>query len=407
MTSAAPRSEEERTGVLPSGPGVVWFGASGFVNALGTGFFYPFSLLFFTSLSGVSLGTVGVILTVTTLLALPGLFVVGPLTDRFGPRTVLLAAAVVRAVSFVAFVSVPGLWPLILGGVALALGNRAEQAAAPLLAVRLAPEGHSGRWLALSRVTFNAGMGAGALLAGLFVVDTDAGFVALGLANAASFVLTAVLYLGLPAPPPTATDRGPAPSPAGRVRPWRHRRFVRVAGANALLWTAALAVESALPVFVLRRLDLPSWAVGTLFAVNTGLLTALHLPVSRGLERFRPGAVLALGGLCYVALYAAAVLAGAVSSPHAALAALVVGMAVYTLGEMTVSQAALFMLTSLPPDREQGSYLACNQLFVGVATALAPLLATSLLPLPSAALWWALTALTVLAALLARALDVR
>jgi hypothetical protein len=41
-------------GFLPRGRGVVWFGASGFVNALGTGFFYPFSLLFFTSLSGLS-----------------------------------------------------------------------------------------------------------------------------------------------------------------------------------------------------------------------------------------------------------------------------------------------------------------------------------------------------------------
>jgi MFS family permease len=80
-------------------------------------------------------------------------------------------------------------------------------------------------------------------------------------------------------------------------------------------------------------------------------------------------------------------------------------MAVYTLGEMAVSQAALVMLTSLPPDRERGSYLARNQLFVGVATALAPLLATSLLPLPSTALWCALTALSILAALLTRGVD--
>ncbi|MEU1465197.1 MFS transporter [Streptomyces sp. NPDC005727] len=390
-------------GFLPRGRGVVWFGASGFVNALGTGFFYPFSLLFFTSVSGRSLSTVGVALTVTTLLALPGLFMVGRLTDRCGPRTVLVAASAVRALAFVAFVSVPGLWPLVLGGTALALGNRAEQVATPLLAVRLAPEEQRSRWLALSRVTFNAGMGAGAVLAAVLVVDTSSGFVVLGLTNAASFVLTAVLCLGLPATRPVAPAEGARPAHA-RVQPWKHRAFVRVASANALLWAAALALESALPVFVLRELALPSWTVGVLFAVNTALLTALSLPLSRLLDRFRPGHVLAVGGLCYVVLFATAALARTVS-PSMALAALTAGMTVYTIGELAVSQASLVLLTGLPPDEERGTYLASNQILVGVASALAPLLATSLPGVRSAALWWALGGLSVAAGLLARGTD--
>ncbi|MDN3261182.1 MFS transporter [Streptomyces sp. CSDS2] len=397
--SATPaRGTGTRAGFLPRGRGVVWFGASGFVNALGTGFFYPFSLLFFASLSRESLGTVGVTLTVTTLLALPGLFLVGRLTDRCGPRAMLAAASALRAASFVFFVSVPGLWPLIVGGTALALGNRAEQVAAPLLAARLAPEGQSSRWLALTRVTFNAGMGLGALLAGVFVADSHSGFVVLGLVNAASFVLAAVLCLGLPATAP-GDPAGGTRSPRGAHRPWRHRAFVRVAAANALLWAAALAVESGLPVFVLRELTLPSWTVGTLFAVNTALLTLLQLPVGRALDRFRPGAVLALGGLGYLGLYACAVLARSVSST-VAVAVLMAGMTVYTIGELAVSQASLILLTGLPPEPERGSYLAVNQLLVGAATALAPLLATSLPGARSPALWWTLAALSLVAAVL-------
>ncbi|KUO16768.1 MFS transporter [Streptomyces dysideae] len=390
-------------GFLPRGRGVVWFGASGFVNALGTGFFYPFSLLFFTSLSGLSLRAVGVALTITTLLALPGLFVVGRLADRCGPRTVLVAASAVRALALVAFVSVPGVWPLVLGGTALALGNRAEQVATPLLAARLAHEEQRSRWLALSRVTFNGGMGAGALLAAVFVVDTASGFVVLGLVNAASFVMTAVLCLGLPTTPPGAPAEGARPAHA-RIRPWKHRAFVRVASANALLWAAALAMESALPVFVLRELALPSWTVGVLFAVNTALLTALPLPLSRLLDRLRPGHVLAVGGLCYVVLFAAAALARTVS-PTVALVVLTAGMTVYTIGELAVSQASLVLLTGLPPDEERGTYLASNQVLVGIATALAPLLATSLPGVRSAALWWALAGWSLAAGLLARGID--
>ncbi|MFH8409105.1 MFS transporter [Streptomyces sp. NPDC018019] len=400
MTTTDVKDPEERASAFPRGPGVIWFGAAGCVNALGTGFFYPFSLLFFTQLSGLSLSTVGLVLTFTTLTALPGLLAIGRLVDRFGPRAVIIASTALRAGCFVGFVCLHGIVPLALFSVALALGNRAEQAAGPLLAVALAPKGQSSRWLALSRVVFNAGMGAGALFAGLLVVDTTSGFIFLGIVNAASFLLAGALYMRVPGTAPALRHTRPGLSGSARIRPWQNIPYLRVAGANALLWTAALTVESALPVFVLRDLELPSWAVGALFAVNTVLLTVLQLPVSRVLDRFRPTAVLALGGLSYLVLYAASVLVSS-ASQHVRLAVLAAAMAVYTVGEMAVSQGAMVLLTSLPPDAEQGRYMAFNQVFVGTATALAPLLATSMLDYWPTGLWWTLAAISVVAALLA------
>jgi MFS family permease len=400
VTTTNVKDPEERTSALPQGPGVIWFGAAGFVNALGTGFFYPFSLLFFTQVSGFSLSTVGVVLTLTTLAALPGLFTVGRLVDRFGPRAVLIASTVLRAGCFVGFVCLRGIIPLALFSVALALGNRAEQAANPLLAVSLALEGQSSRWLALSRVVFNAGMGAGALFAGLLVVDTTSGFIFLGIVNAASFVLAGMLYMRVPGTVPAPRQTDPDLAGTAHSRPWQNVPYLRMAGANALLWTAALALESALPIFILRDLGLLSWTVGALFAVNTALLTVLQLPVSRVLDRFRPSAVLALGGLSYIVFYVASILVSS-ASQSVQLSVLIAAMAVYTVGEMAVSQGAMVMLTSLPPEEEQGRYMAFNQVFVGTATALAPLLATSMLDSWPTGLWWILTAISVVAAPLA------
>ncbi|MEU9197842.1 MFS transporter [Streptomyces hundungensis] len=399
MTSTAVKDSAPAAPMLPRGPGVVWFGLSELVKALGTGFFYPFSLLFFTELSGQSLRSVGLVLTVTALSVLPVLFAVGRLVDRIGPKPVLIAAAGVRMLSFVGVVSFRGLVPLVVCTLLLALGNRAEQAASPVLAIRLAPPGQSGRWLALVRVSFNAGIGGGALLASLFVVDTASGFVLLGLINAAGFALNAALYLGVP------PGRPAEPAQARRLLggadgPWRNLTFLRVAGANALLLTAMLAVESAMPVFVLRELHMPPWTVGLLFAVNTALLTVLQLPLSRFLERFPLRRVLALGGLSYVVLYAAALLATPLTQ-GARVAVMVIGMTVYTLGELAVSQAAMLMLTGIPPERERGSYMAFNQLFAGGATALAPLLVALLLASRPEALWWVLAAGSGVAALLA------
>lgn len=396
MTLLGTAKAAERAPVLPRGPGVALYGAAGFTNALGMGFFYPFSLLFYTELSGVPLRTVGLVLTVTALAVLPGLLAVGRLVDRVGPRPVLVASSVLRGLCFVGFIALPGVIPLAVFSFLLALGNRADNAAAPLLALRLAPPGQSSRWLALSRVVFNAGMGLGALVAGVFIVDTTSGFVALGAVYAAGMALTAGLYFSTRAVTP------PGPAPAGPTRsrpapPWGDVAFIRVATANAVLLTAALAVETGMPVFVLRELAMPSWTVGLLFAVNTALLALLQLPVSRVLDRHRPAVVLAAGGMSYAALYAALLLAGG-AGPRVQLALLIGGIAVYTLGELAVSQAALVMLTGLPPDRQKGSYLAFNQFFVGGATALSPLLATFLLTGMPAALWWALAGLSAVSA---------
>lgn len=373
-------------------------GSAGFVNALGMGFFYPFSLLFYTSVSKQSLTAVGGVLTLTALVVLPALHLVGKLVDRIGPRPVLVASAVLRGLCFVGFVAVPGLIPLAVISLLLALATRADNVAAPLLAYRLAPEGETSQWLALSRVVFNAGMGLGALIASVFIVDSAQGFIALGLIYATCLAVTAGLYFMTRKVP----DIGPASSDPGLARPkgpWRNRAFMRVATANALLLAAALAVESGMPVFILRNLSLPSWMVGVLFATNTALLAVLQLPLSRNLDRYRPGTVLAVGGMAYVGLYAALlVVADVPQSLQVAL--LVIGMIGYTIGELAVSQAALVMLTSLPPETEKGSYLAFNQLFVGSATALSPLLVTSLLSRAPAALWWVLTGLSVVAMML-------
>ncbi|MEV6766764.1 MFS transporter [Streptomyces sp. NPDC051105] len=398
MTAAEVSSADRPTHILPRGPGVVWFAAAGFVNAFGTGFFYPFTFLFFVKMSGVSLSTVGVVLTIAALAVLPGLPVGGRLIDRFGPRQVLVVAALLRACCFVGFVSTRGMVPLLLFNIAFALGNRVEQAAVPSLAVGLAGEGQSARWLALSRVVFNAGIGSGAMIAGLLVVDSRSGFTVLGVVNAVSFALTALLYLQLSAgKSPTRTED--TADSAVRSRAWRDTLFLRVSGANAVLWTSTLIVETALPVFVVQELGLATWTVGALFVVNTSLLTLLQLPVGRFLERFRPGPVLAVGGCSFAVLYVTVAVLGSV--PHTARTGALLGaMAVYTLGEMAVSQAGLVMVTSVPPKRELGSYLAFNQLFVGVGAALAPTLAASLLDSRSGVLWWTLTAMSVLAALL-------
>ncbi|MFE4974504.1 MFS transporter [Kitasatospora sp. NPDC056651] len=385
------------TAALPRGRGAAPFAAAGFANAVGMGVYYPFALLFFQSVLHVSLSRIGVGLTAAALIALPLMPWVGRRIDEFGPKRVLFVSTAVRAAAFAAFPLV-GSFPEFVGlSVLVALTMRTEQAASPVLATVLAGDGPRGPWLALSRAMFNAGFSLGALAAGLVATATGGKLVAVGLANALCIAVTSLLYLALPG---GRTD--PADRPGARTaKPWRNGPFRAVVAAGAGLWIIAVGVETALPVHLLHGLSMPPWTVSALFAVNTLLLTFCQVPVAHRLERYRPGALVAVGSVLHIALLAALAVAGSLGSA-VRIPVLAVAMAVYTLGELITSQAVLTLLTSLAPEPHRGSYLAFNQMFIGLANALAPLLVTVTLDRSAAALWWLLAACAVLIAVFAR-----
>lgn len=389
-TDTSPRGTGIRA-VMPRGRGVVAFGLSNLVSALGTGVFYPYTLLFFPALLGISLTQVGLVLTITALVALPGMFWVGRLIDQLGPQPVLIAAALLRAAGFIGYVSIRHVAAFALFSVLIALCNRAEQAASPALAVALAPYGERNRWLALTRTAFNAGIGGGALLGSSLIVGGEQALVWLGLANAASFVVAGLVLWPL---------RSPPVPPAGRAKlsrgPWHDGLFLVVVGVNSLLWLVALAVETGLSAYLVGTLGAPAWLAGTLFAVNTGLLMVFQLPLTSVLERWGNVTVL-VGGTLLAAVFLVAMALGGALDGTALVVFLIIGMAIYTAGELAITHGRYALLTDLPPPAQLGSFLAFNQVAVGVFGAFVPLVVATLLNSSPAGLWWLLAALTAAA----------
>ncbi|MBM7773963.1 MFS family permease [Actinokineospora baliensis] len=381
-----------RRGFLPRGRGVTAFGLANLVSALGTGVFYPYTLLFFPALLGLPLTQVGLVLTAAALVALPGMFWVGRLIDRVGPRSVLIAAALLRAVGFTGYVTIRHVVAFALFSVLIALCNRAEQAASPALAVALAAEGERNRWLALSRTVFNAGIGGGALLGSALIGGGSAGLVWLGMANAAGYLLAGLVLWPLRPPPVPAPDRA-------RVtrRPWRDGPFLAVVAANSASWLIALAVETGLSAYLVGVLGKPAWLVGVLFAINTGLLIVLQLPLTSALERRGDIPILVAGTLVSAVFLVLVAMAGGFGTTTLVVA-LVLGMVVYTLGELATTHARYALLTDLPPPAQLGSYLAFSQVAAGITGALVPVLVAALLDSAPAGLWWLLAGLSALTA---------
>lgn len=84
-------------------PGERNLAAGMLVDAVGTGMYVPFSLVFFQRITGLPLPTIGTVLTVAGLLAMSAMPVGGWAVDRFGARRVRLALYLVRGLGFLAF----------------------------------------------------------------------------------------------------------------------------------------------------------------------------------------------------------------------------------------------------------------------------------------------------------------
>jgi MFS family permease len=84
-------------------PGQQWYVASSLINALGSGLYYPFAVLYGHQVVGLSFPLVGLALSVAKGVSLATVPLQGALVDRFGARTLQIAAHLIRAVGFLGF----------------------------------------------------------------------------------------------------------------------------------------------------------------------------------------------------------------------------------------------------------------------------------------------------------------
>lgn len=77
---------------LPRACGACGFIVALLIDALGTGLFLPFSLLYFKAAAGLSLPAMGLALTIATFLTLPMTSITGALVDSLGARRIVCAS---------------------------------------------------------------------------------------------------------------------------------------------------------------------------------------------------------------------------------------------------------------------------------------------------------------------------
>jgi len=379
------------------------FVAAMLIDALGSGLFLPFSLLYFHHASGLPLTEAGFGLSAAMLVALPVPLLGGLLLDRAGPKQLIVATNAARVVGFLAYLLVHSLVTLIPVALLVAISDRLFWAAQPTLVAELAPSGARDRWFGLITAVRCAGLGAGGMLAGIAVTGGTVGaYQALAIANAASFALCTALVarLRLPNPDPDPGRSGsPTDDAAIPRRFWTvlaDRPFAGVVLTNLAFGIARTAILVGLPIYTVQALGAPTWLAGALYTLYTAMIAVGQTNLVRSLETHRRTRALMLAAWIWAASFL--LLALALLLPRAVLVPYLFGVtAIYTIAVMLHAGVIDALVVEAAPKAVRGRYVATYQTSWALANAVAPGLFTMLLALTPTAPWVVLTVLVALA----------
>lgn len=364
------------------------------VNALGNGLFATISILFYTQHLGFSVGVVSVALVLATVLAIGGDLVSGRFSDASSPKPVLLAGLALSALSTALLLAVWDEASFVVALCLISLGQGLCMSSNTTLIRRLAHENP-----ALARASLRSlltlGVSAGALLAGLVLASGElAAFRIAILGNALTFVIAAMLLLGITVPPaPPGAPRRPRP-----VLP--DRRFAVFSLANGAIGIYLHVLSFALPLWAVIHHPELIWVVGLLVALNALFTATFQVPASAGIESVAAASRrLVVGALC-LALSYLFFLSGWSSSPGVLVLVLIVFLAAHTAGEVLYSAGTMELLFRLAPAQQQGQYGAFYGISNGLMSSVAPALLGAAIALNGGWGWWLIAGATILLALL-------
>jgi MFS family permease len=377
------------------------------VNAFGNGAANPFFLLYLHDVRGIPLGLAGLAAASNAGTALVVALVAGSLADRRGPRPTMIAGLVCSATAFALYPLVHEAWQAFPVAMLAGAGGGTWLTGQSSLVAALTPPEVRHIAFAQQRVAANVGLGLGGFAGGLIVaVGEPRTFTRLFLANAVTFLVYAlVLLLWVPDPERAAAAD---PVPRGYRQVLRDGAFVRFAALNFVFVVAVVSLlNSVFPVFARNQGGLSEDAIGVLFLLNSLLIVAFQLPITRAVEGHRRMRSFALMGGAFALCWLLVEAGGTRGGTAAPLLLIGAGIAAMSLGECLYDSIQGPLASDLAPAESMGRYMA----FVGFSWQLGfivgPALGAFILGAEPFALWPLMAGICVLASLYALVLERR
>ncbi|HZS24684.1 MAG TPA: MFS transporter [Gaiellaceae bacterium] len=378
--------------------------AGALVNAFGNGVVLPFLLIYLHNVRGIPFGLAGLAAAGQSAAALASGFLAGTLSDRIGPKRVLLGALVVMTVAFALMPAIRVAWQAFAIYGLWGLGSGSFWPAQSALLAGLAPPHRRAPAYALQRLAMNVGVALGGVVAGLIASVRDPGsFTVLFAVDCATFVAyMAVLSL----------VRSPQLHEERLGGSWRavarDRVFTAFTVLNAVFMASAIALMvELLPAFAKNVTRISEREVGIVFALDAVGIALFQLPVVKLAEGRRRMRGLALMGTVWAASMLAVWAAGEWTRATVAFGILGAAMLVFALGESLHGAIHAPLSVDLAPPQLVGRYVAAASLSWQVGWIVGPAGGGFLLQHDPLVLWPIAAAINVACAAGALALERR
>ncbi|MEO5921171.1 MAG: MFS transporter [Pseudolysinimonas sp.] len=380
-------------------------GVSTLIGTLGRGVFLTVTVLYFHFIVGLSDPEISIVVAASSATGIVTSLIGGQLSDRFSARRVLLVALVIESVGLVSYSFVSEFWMAVtVACVAFGSETGAHSARSAIIARGFEGPGRVTARAVLRTIT-NVGIAVGSAVGGLaLLIGTAEAYRAILIGAGVVYFGAAVLTLRLPAsvdaatPAPAGpegadapidgtsaagaeTDLGDAVDAARPSRwahsPWRDPRYLALAALSGVFAMQFGLLEFGVPLWVAQRTDAPEAIVSVLLILNTVIVIAFQVPLSRGTHELRrAGRVIGLaGGLMAGACFVYAAAAGV--SPVWAVVILLAAGTAHAFAEV-FSQAGIWGLSfELADPVKAGAYQGIIGTFYSAGATFAPLIVTA------------------------------
>lgn len=339
------------------------------INTFGSGLLLVSMPLYFTRIVHLSVGQVGLGLTIAATVTLVIGLPVGDLADRRGPLQVATSMLLVQFAATLAFLFIHGFAGFVAVATVNTMAGRATVTAEGALLRRMTGDdapGFRSVTHAITNVGFSLGF-AGCSIA--IQLGTPFAYHVVIVVDAATFLGAWLVLRRLP-------RYEPLPKPASERR-WgvlHDRPFVAFAVLGAASSLQFSVITLLVPMWVVTQTHAPRWCISLSLVVNTVLVVLFQVRLGSGVQTIRQGGV-AWGRAGVFFLLSCSVLALSSGLPSwAALALVVAAVSLHTFGEILHMAAGFALSMGLPPAHAQGQYDGFLSIIGGIGAAAAPVL---------------------------------
>ena len=361
------------------------------------------AVLYFSGHVGLSAHAIGGVLAFAATAALLLVLPIGVLADRIGLKRAAVGLGTLVVLAFVAYALAQGLWLYAVGATLFMVTQAGLGAVRQAIVADNVDAGARVRARAVMQTLINAGYGLGTVIGALAAVSgSDTAFLG-------AFVLAAALALactGLLASLPISARR----AGVARARPGlialRDRRFVAVCALATIVLLSMPVLSMLLPLWITERAHAPGWLAPATLGLNTLIVICAQTRWTAGVsDDARAARSLAIGAAGL--LTGCAVIGASGLVPADAVATLLLGTVLLTVGEITTGAGLWHLAFSRIPTTAPAQYQAVYGMAGSTARVLGPLAALPLVLAAGVAGWIILGALMAAAATALSALALR